>query len=856
MLLHKPLRGTLLLSELDPGDADRMLLFNVLSTIPVHLSNLPSVLSISIAIPIIRTTDLTTFGKHLQALFALPEHDEGCGTVRYSLELKPADIDHKDFSTIQSVKFTSNIRANSWLSTTVSRPTSYVLSWLNPKTTMAASSSGDSTKLKISSPIHGDIPCIMTNDTTPDRPRHQIESLYSAVQTSVVKDHDSAKNDELHAFLDELGLPEDKRKSILKLPLDKRMKLVDTYLESKLGAETTLQPKAVPTLTEMKFPIPSTENLKSISARGREKVNDSQILRIACIPTLFPESLPNPPNEATSVSGTAIDVIASNEDLCRSERPRSRSRSPVRINMSTCPPKLEWNRPKSPIRPEHTGSSWLTSWWQKTDTKTTVDPAESYVSRTCQLTGTTLLTELISLRVHLGTASMTWISTFLTHRGIEMLEDTISRQNSTAMELKCSIISEVLKCFRVLLNCQAGFKIILSSMTVIPMIANVCRTANARTSTMGFDLLAGVCAAPGFFGHHKVFLALSDKSESIQRNRFLWLTVLLTTLSQALKQEPSELVSLSNQLRSLLTLLNALINAWDNVEDRLALRHELLGAFMHIHSSRTAKYYSPEINVQVELLISCASHDRFELQTSITEACHASNEPPIPPDSPVSCSVVSAMDDHTLSDQESYKEKCMLSQMQENTNNYACTGSDSQSDLAPKKDINVQCIQSPADTWKHEYNLAYDQSSEMLQGLQRDVVQSAATLRSMKSRGSISTSMEDFGFDVEQNCIKTFHEPVICAQPRFRSGLLNINPPEIYEECPSTNNGCMIPHQLSMTKQNISETLRDRVKLTTSPDVLQSISRKENQVMTSQMTSSFLKQSSLSSQNTDDSTLR
>lgn len=120
-----------------------------------------------------------------------------------------------------------------------------------------------------------------------------------------------------------------------------------------------------------------------------------------------------------------------------------------------------------PLQPQATGGLW-SSWWtssggadkaQKQTPKWYVDGLKSGRSMDMKL-----VKHLISLRVHLSTASLTWIEEFgQERRGIDALGLLLgglvgkNGKRKTLTEVESTVLFELIKCLRVLLNTEVWY---------------------------------------------------------------------------------------------------------------------------------------------------------------------------------------------------------------------------------------------------------------------------------------------------------------------------------------------------------------------------------------------------------------
>ena len=118
-----------------------------------------------------------------------------------------------------------------------------------------------------------------------------------------------------------------------------------------------------------------------------------------------------------------------------------------------------------PLQPQTTGGLW-SSWW--TSSGGAVDKVQKqtpqwYVDglKSGRSVDMKLVKHLISLRVHLSTASLTWIEEFVQEwKGIESLGTLLaglvgkSGKRTALTEVESTVLFELIKCLRVLLNTE------------------------------------------------------------------------------------------------------------------------------------------------------------------------------------------------------------------------------------------------------------------------------------------------------------------------------------------------------------------------------------------------------------------
>lgn len=123
------------------------------------------------------------------------------------------------------------------------------------------------------------------------------------------------------------------------------------------------------------------------------------------------------------------------------------------------------------LQPQSTGGLW-SSWWASSggdkpstppSNKDIINSAKWYVDgiRTGRATDSKLAKHLISLRVHLSTAKLIWIEEFLTEeQGMDaigaLLANLVGKggKRKKLADVEATVLLEVIKCLRVLLNTE------------------------------------------------------------------------------------------------------------------------------------------------------------------------------------------------------------------------------------------------------------------------------------------------------------------------------------------------------------------------------------------------------------------
>ena len=124
----------------------------------------------------------------------------------------------------------------------------------------------------------------------------------------------------------------------------------------------------------------------------------------------------------------------------------------------------------APLQPQTTGGLWG-SWWTSsggdnstpTKKKEVDNTAKSYIGaiQSCKTPDMKLVKHLISLRVHLSTAKLAFIQDFvIAEQGLQILGSLLatmvgkSGKRKRLTEVETTVLVELIKCFRVLLNTE------------------------------------------------------------------------------------------------------------------------------------------------------------------------------------------------------------------------------------------------------------------------------------------------------------------------------------------------------------------------------------------------------------------
>ncbi|KAJ7167544.1 armadillo-type protein [Mycena filopes] len=247
-----------------------------------------------------------------------------------------------------------------------------------------------------------------------------------------------------------------------------------------------------------------------------------------------------------------------------------------------------------PIQPQSTGGRWLawlaTSGGDKTE-KEAEKSAKHYVDGLrSNRADMKLVKHLMSLRVHVTTAPVLWIQEFVDdEHGLDILAAMLSNlvgkggKHRSLSEIETTVLLEVVKCLRVLLNTEPGFSQVLASPTVITHIAYSLHGSSAKLWTLASELLGAICVLSLNEGHKAVLGAMSDFRVAFDESfRFqeLIASLRLPDLAGGIEESDDgfplagEEDGIWDARCASMVLINALTNCPEPLEDRIMLRDE------------------------------------------------------------------------------------------------------------------------------------------------------------------------------------------------------------------------------------------------------------------------------------------
>ncbi|KAG0232219.1 hypothetical protein BGX31_005209 [Mortierella sp. GBA43] len=283
-------------------------------------------------------------------------------------------------------------------------------------------------------------------------------------------------------------------------------------------------------------------------------------------------------------------------------------------------------RPMSPTMAA-AGSIW-SSWFGQTplpdatQAEVADDSPQFYIDQLFSKTTNqkTLAKHLLSLRILLSTAKLSWIQQFLDGRGFRALENVldktaIKKRGGKPSDLDETLQSECVQCLRVLMNTEPGFNQVLRSPSLVAHISYCLYTTNSKLRTKVAEVLAALCVmAPE--SHRLVLMALSDfRVAHEERFRFEYL---VQTLAVPVSEEGEGADPDGFEWEyktACLSLMNALANSPASLDDRISLRNELRRRGLE-EVFQTLKMQSPpeSLLIQINVYEDERHEDWVELQ--------------------------------------------------------------------------------------------------------------------------------------------------------------------------------------------------------------------------------------------------
>ncbi|KIK96072.1 hypothetical protein PAXRUDRAFT_32637 [Paxillus rubicundulus Ve08.2h10] len=442
------------------------------------------------------------------------------------------------------------------------RLTSFLSGWSQPApaTTSAVVATSTGNRKSISEPL-----LVQQN----------MGSSFSAGMTSVRGDGgDSNEFDaaEFERWMDQLGFKGETRATVCGLSLEKKLQLVQqVQLQGKLGDKAAAIESLV---SQASSPTHEPSGGGTILPRlVPQLTGDSGIFkRISTFPAWY-SSAPPP--------------------LTLKDRDRPSGEFDTGRRLSSSSEKTEEaSQPSQPSQP-HTTGSMFSNWWAVLGGESTTEDAtsvHSYIDgiRRARNADSKLVKRVISLRVHLSTAKLSWIESFIAQDGLTEIGNLLSslvgkgERRKPLTDSENSVLLEVIRSLRVLLNTESGFGAVLLSPTIITHIAYSIYGTSLKMRILAAELLAAICMVSFDEGHRAVLAALSEfRSTYNELFRFQSLVASLK-LPDAQTAElaapeltlPAEEEGTWEVRTAFMALINALTNCPNSLEQRIVLRDE------------------------------------------------------------------------------------------------------------------------------------------------------------------------------------------------------------------------------------------------------------------------------------------
>jgi hypothetical protein len=231
-----------------------------------------------------------------------------------------------------------------------------------------------------------------------------------------------------------------------------------------------------------------------------------------------------------------------------------------------------------------------------------------------------LLDTIRKLRVVLSTAKLSWIKEFVEDaKGISVFEALLVRFiQKKSQDLEQDVKLECIRCLRVLLNTPPGFSRLLESRGLVGVICNCLYSDNNKLRALVAEVLAAICVLHTD-GYNLVLTAFSDFGVlSGEKYRFQYLV-------DSLKNEDdNEADNIWDYRAAALTMINALIDGPDLVDDRALIREEfvrrgLSDAIRTMQSLDPPDFFTTQVAIYDEAALEDASELRQKIRNVILE---------------------------------------------------------------------------------------------------------------------------------------------------------------------------------------------------------------------------------------------
>ncbi|KAH7919532.1 hypothetical protein BV22DRAFT_1075069, partial [Leucogyrophana mollusca] len=383
---------------------------------------------------------------------------------------------------------------------------------------------------------------------------------------------------EFEQLLDELDMKDSKRAAMYQLPPSHKRYFIEQNRRNRVASTDKRQTVVQPTYSATYGPSSAGALLPRLVP---QLTGDSGLMKRLSTWGVAPS--------------TAPPVVSTDLNRSSGEFDMGRGREPGRAQIEKVAETMQ------PLQSQSTGSLW-SSWWASSGgekisssaidkaTGETATSAKRYVDgiRNSRATDSRLVKHLISLRVHLSTAKLPWVEGFIEENGMAAIASLLAElvgkggKRKALTHNESTVLLEVIKCLRVLLNTQPGFNSVLSSPTLITHIAYSLHGSSLKSRTLASELLAAICVLSLIDGHKTVLAALSDYAIAYDESfRFESLVSALRISDPHMDEASSNDGALFPEEEGIweariafMALVNALTNCPESLEERILLREE------------------------------------------------------------------------------------------------------------------------------------------------------------------------------------------------------------------------------------------------------------------------------------------
>ncbi|EJD01599.1 FH2-domain-containing protein [Fomitiporia mediterranea MF3/22] len=429
----------------------------------------------------------------------------------------------------------------------------------------------------------------------------------------------SCDEEDFERMIDDLGLRGEKREAMRNMPADRKRYLLrqNRQMRSTVGRESSQSPaqsatigpaRAAPLIPALVPSLTGDGIMKRFSISGWGSSSASET----------PPDVPSSPK----INGTTYAA----EKLSRRES------SPAHSDIA-------------PLQPQTTGGLWGSWWassgtesWMSSMSKSKATPSKDNSSTVFYADGLRsrrpndikLVKHLISLRVHLSTAKVSWVERFLGEsKGMDALASLLASlvgkggKRKKLSDTEESVLYEVVKCLRVLLNTEPGFNLFLASPMLVTHVTYTLHTDSLKLRTLTCELLAAICILSVTHGHHLVLAAFSDYR--VAHEEAFRFEELIDSLRLSSEDDDDSDAGVPGEKEeegaweartAAMTLVNALTTCPESLEERIQLREEFSRRGLN-EIIVTLRYIRPPESIVTQ--IDVYTEEKFEDEEDLRE---------------------------------------------------------------------------------------------------------------------------------------------------------------------------------------------------------------------------------------------